>query len=351
MGRWEKSRIKMKNKKKKENDIPSELRQDLVTGDWVIIATGRAKRPDDFSAEHEMVGNDRIEDCPFEDPVSSGQEKDVLIYEVDEDRWSLRVFPNKYPALIRGRIPKSISKGPYTAFTGAGYHELVVPRDHERHIAVMDSVGVVEIFDAYQDRYLDLMRRRSIKYIGIIHNHGKKAGASIAHPHSQIFAFSVVSPYVRLELDGARQYKRSNNVCVFCEMIRYERKVKTRVVVENEDFIVFCPFASRAAFEMWVLPKKHSPYFERLTLENKIRLADVFQKALLALHIALNNPDYNFYIHTSPCDGGDYSYFHWHIEILPKTSAWAGFELSTGVEISTIQPEVAAKFLRKNLKK
>ena len=338
-----------KKKNKKEEILPSELRQDLVTGDWVIIATGRAKRPDDFVVAHEDVGSDRIEDCPFEDPVSSKQEKDILLYQLPDGEWSLRVFPNKYPALIRGKIPKALSEGPYTAMTGAGYHELVVTRDHSKHIALLAVEQVAEIFDAYQERYMDLMRRRSVKYIGVIHNHGKKAGASIAHPHSQIFAIPVVSPYIRLELEGAERYQKRNHVCVFCEMIQYERNIKTRVIVENESFIAICPFASRSAFEMWVLPKKHNPYFERMSNEEKLSLAEVFQKALGALFIALGNPDYNFYIHTSPCDGRDYSYFHWHIEILPQTATWAGFELSTGVEISTIQPEVSAKFLRKNL--
>lgn len=340
----------MNHKTKKNNDIPSELRQDLVTGDWVIIATGRAKRPDDFathSHEEENREADRIEDCPFEDPESSKQEGDVLLYETSEGDWSLRVFPNKYPALVRGRIPKKISEGPYSGFTGAGYHELVVPRDHHKHMALLDIAQVAEIFDAYQERYLDLMRRRSVKYISIIHNHGKKAGASLVHPHSQILAIPVVSPYVQLELTGAERYRKTNRVCAFCEMIKYERVNKTRVVFENEFFIAWCPFSSRSAFEIWVAPKKHNPYFERLANEEKIHLAEVFQKALFLLYSALKNPDYNFYIHTSPCDGNDYPYFHWHVEILPQTASWAGFELSTGIEISTIEPEVAAEFLRK----
>lgn len=338
------------NKKSKKNiELPSELRQDLVTGDWVIIATGRAKRPDDFFVSQESSGNDDISECPFEDPIASGQEKDILLYQLPNGEWSLRVFPNKYPALIRGKVPKTLAEGPYTAMTGAGYHELIVTRDHRKHIALLDVGRVAEIFDAYQDRYMDLMRRQSIKYIGIIHNHGKKAGASIVHPHSQIFAIPVVSPYIQGELDGAERYRKSNRVCVYCEMVQHERKEKRRVICENESFIAFCPFASRSAFEIWVMPKKHSPYFERIADEEKLKLAEVFQESLNALYVALGNPDYNFYIHTSPCDGKDYPYFHWHIEILPKTSTWAGFELSTGIEISTIEPEVAAEFLRKNL--
>lgn len=334
------------NKKQKTVPFPSEIRQDIVTGDWVIIATGRGKRPHDFVSETEELLSDSLSECPFEDPIASGQEKDILLYTTHDGDWSLRVFPNKYPALTRGRVPRLIGEGPYTGFTGAGYHELVVTRDHKRHIALLDAPRIAEIFDAYQDRYIDLMRRRSVKYIGIIHNHGKRAGASLSHPHSQIFALPVVSPYIQLELDGANRYRKSNRKCVYCEMIAYEREVKTRVIAENEKYIAFCPYASRVAFEVWIAPKKHNPYFERLPNEDKLPLAEVFGRVMASLYKGLNNPDYNFYIHTAPCDGQEYSSFHWHIEVLPQTAVWAGFELSTGIEISTIEPEKASQFLR-----
>ena len=133
-------------------------------------------------------------------------------------------------------------------------------------------------------------------------------------------------------------------------MSEYESQAQKRVVFENDKFIAFCPFASRAAFEVWVMPKKHSPYYERITDKDKPELAEVFQRTMSSIYNSLGDPAYNFYIHTSPCDGKDYPHFHWHIEILPHTSTWAGFELQTGIEISTIQPEAAAKHLRKQIK-
>jgi UDPglucose--hexose-1-phosphate uridylyltransferase len=205
------------------------------------------------------------------------------------------------------------------------------------------------VFDAFQDRYLDLMNRKSVNYITIFHNYGKEAGASIAHPHSQLIAIPVISPYVRQELNGAELYHKSNNKCVYCEIANYESKEGTRVVFENDEFIAVAPFSSRSAFEVWVMPKKHKPYFERITDEEKLKLAEVFRKALLGIKRAVNNPPYNFYIHTSPCDGKDYSHYHWHIEILPHTSTWAGFELETGIEISMIEPEVSAQAMRENI--
>lgn len=332
----------------KAKPAASELRQDIVSGDWVVIATGRAKRPDEFVRTDKEENDKGIESCLFEDPIATGQQPDVLIYERPGGDWSLRVFPNKYPAFSHGRS-KNISEGPYTAVTGHGFHEIVVTRDHYRHIAQLDVMEIAEVFDAYQDRYLDMMNKKSVNYVAIFHNHGKECGASIPHPHSQIMAIPVVSPYVKLELDGAEKYHKSNRHCPYCVTVEHEMEEGKRIVFENEDFIAFCPFASRVAFEVWVMPKKHSSYFERITDEQKTKLAEVFSKGLGSIYKALNDPPYNFYIHTSPCDGKDYKHYHWHIEILPHTSTWAGFELDTGIEISTIQPEVAAEYLRQQI--
>jgi UDPglucose--hexose-1-phosphate uridylyltransferase len=336
-------------KKNIKKTTESELRQDIVTGDWVVIATGRAKRPDDFGKAERIKDVVDPADCVFCDPVKSGQEKDLLLYEDSVGEWTLRVFPNKFPAFSRGKVPMPLGEGPYFAMTGTGYHEVIVTRDHDRQIAQMEPIEIAEVFDAFQERYLDLMNKRSVNYISMFHNLGKEVGGSVAHPHSQLMAIPVISPYVQLELDGAELYARSNRKCVYCVMAEYEKEKRTRVIFENEHFIAFCPFASRVAFETWIMPKKHSPYFERINESEKLELGTVFHDTLGAIFKALNDPPYNFYIHTSPCDGKDYPHYHWHIEILPHTSTWAGFELETGIEISTIQPEVAAEYLRKML--
>jgi len=293
----------------------SELRQDIVTGDFVVIATGRAKRPQEFAGIKRALADD-VPD-PFENPEESGQEKDVLIYRRDGGEWSLRVFPNKYPAFSRGRVARELSEGPYFAMTGVGYHEIVVTRDPVRSLALLDVWQGAEVFDAYQERYL----------------------------------VPVVSPYIALELRGAEEYWRSHKHKVHTVMTEYESQARKRVIFENERFIAFCPFASRVAFEIWVVGKRENPYFERITDEEKFSLAEIMQKALYAIYRGLGDPPYNFYIHTAPCDGKDYPHYQWHIEILPHTATWAGFELSTGIEISAIQPEAAAEYLCAQLSK
>ena len=207
---------------------------------------------------------------------------------------------------------------------------------------------VAEILDSFKTRYLDLMNKRNIDYILFIENHGKESGASLVHPHWQMFAFPVISPGVRLELEGSKAYKRSTRECVYCNVIRQELEERKRIICENDSFIALAPFASRCAFEVWILPKSHQPFFERITEEEELEAAEILKEVAGKYANNLEDIPYNMYLHTSPCDGGDYNFYHWHIELLPKTAVWAGFELGTGIEISTIKPETAAKFLRKS---
>jgi UDPglucose--hexose-1-phosphate uridylyltransferase len=332
--------------KKAENKI-SQLRQDLVTGDWVVIATSRAKRPEDFILpEKNIATNIQEETCLFCRPDETGQAESVLIYEREKGDWSLRVFPNKYPAFSCGREIEHFDEGPYFGMDGVGYHEVIVTRDHKKQIADLNVLEVTEIIDAYQERYIDLMNKKSVNFIEIFHNHGKEAGASIVHPHSQLVAIPIISPYIQSELSGAERYYKNNKECVYCIMNEWECETQTRVIFENKEFVAFCPFSSRTAFEVWVSPKKHQPYFERISDGQKQALAEALQNSISKISQALHNPPYNFYVHTSPCDGKDYPHYHWHIEIIPHTAVWAGFELSTGIEVSTIFPEDAATYLK-----
>jgi UDPglucose--hexose-1-phosphate uridylyltransferase len=338
----------MPGKQNNKNKKLTELRQDIVTGDWVVIATGREKRPEEFAEQkREIVEENNDKKCFFCYPEETNQEKDVLIYKNSDDDWSLRVFPNKYPAFSCQGEVNHFEEGPYFGMDGVGYHEVIVTRDHKKQIANLDSLQVAEIIDAYQDRYIDLMNKKNVNYIEIFHNHGKEAGASVVHPHSQLLAIPVISPYVKGELDGAESYFRQNKHCVYCTMAEWEISHQKRIIFENDNFIAFCPYASRAAFEVWVMPKKHKPYFERMGNEEKIQVGEALKISVEKIFQALKDPAYNFYLHTSPCDGKDYPHYHWHIEIIPRTSIWAGFELSTGIEVSTIEPETAAEYLKK----
>ena len=323
----------------------SELRLDLVSNDWVVIATGRAKRPETFKEHKREKESVPPEECPFCNPNIIKQGVRYRINNPDGS-WRVLVVDNKYPAFAKNGTPKIKKNGVNRTIDGIGFHEIIITQDHIKQLALFSNEQVKEVIDAYQSRYLSLMKYKFIKYIAIFHNHGKEAGASVAHPHSQLIAIPVIDPDLKWSIEGATRYFKRTKKCVYCTMIEQDKK-DGRVIYENEKFLVLSPFAPIVSFETRVYPKEHKPYFEKMTEEEKILFADALRVALYKLYKGLDDPAYNFYIHTSPCDNKDYSHYHWHLNILPKTATWAGFELGTGIEISTIQPEKAAEFLRK----
>lgn len=327
---------KQKNKLNKniENSICSELRQDLVSGDWVVMAPKRQSR-------HRRTGV-----CPFCRLEETGQVEPVLEYAREDGSWTLKVIPNKFPALEKYDKLEKRSVGPFSVMNAAGFHEVIITRDHDRHIPDLSVEEVAEIIDAYQDRYLDLMNKRFIDYVSIFHNYGKEAGASLEHPHSQIMALTVIDPDIRRSLEGSKRYYQENKKCVHCVMIEWEREQRERIVFENDDFVAFVPFVSRVPSEIRIFPINHKAYFERITDEEKFNLAKILKESLARIRSAFDNVGYNFFIHTAPCDGNAYDHYHWHIEILPKIAVSAGFEKGARMEIISILPEEAAKKLR-----
>ena len=320
----------------------SELRQDLITGKWVVIAKKRKKRPHNFCIQN----TSKTCKCPFCNPKKSGQNPDTYIIKDKKGEWIARSFQNLFPAFEQqGNLDPKMD-GPYKFENAIGFHEVIVTRDHKKSLGLMEVKKVAKVINLYQKRYLDLMNKRFVRYISIFHNHGQSAGASIEHPHSQLIAVPEVPSDIYDELKGSQDYFQSNQRCAYCTMIAFEKEDEERIVFENESIIAFCPFASRAGYEIWIIPKKHEPYFERAKKTSKIKIASALKICLQKIHKLLNNIDYNFYLHTAPCDGRLYDHYHWHIEILPKSSIWAGFELGTGVEINPFAPEETAKEIR-----
>lgn len=339
---------------KGKTKFPSELRFDMMSKDWVVIATGRGKRPHSFKAKRQEVTTLKSQ-CPFCNLDS--QEKPTLILVKGEERpletgiprdWTTIVVPNKYPAFIPSSQLNPQKEGEfYQRMNAVGFHEVLVTRDHKKQLAQFSLSEVKEVIDAYQLRYLSLRKEKFVNHISIFHNHGVEAGASVVHPHSQIVTTPLIDSDLKKALANSRKYFRAHRRCAYCQMNRWEQKKKKRLVFENKEFLVICPFASKAAFEMIISPKKHLPYFERITERQKERLAEAFKAALAKLYQGLCDPAHNFYLHTSPADGKQYDHYHWHWTIIPKTATWAGFEIGTRMEISTIEPERAAAYLRR----
>lgn len=322
----------------------SELRFDLVSKDWVVIATGRARRPDEYAKQSRIKEETSEKDCLFCHLETQG--KPILEYKDAAGNWEVVSVPNKFPAFSQTGNLHERANGPYSLMDGVGFHEVVISRDHKKSLAEMSSVQVRRVIDAFHERYLDLMNEKFVNYVSIFHNHGREAGASINHPHSQIIAIPLIDPDLQRSLNGSRLFFETQNECVHCKMLEWDLEEKQRIIFENKEYVVLCPFASRVAFETRIYPKVHHAYFERINDQGKGFFAEALQVALSKIFKGLNDPAYNFFIHTSPADGKDYGHYHWHLEILPKTSIWAGFELGTGIQISTIEPEKAAEYLR-----
>lgn len=328
--------------------IASELRQDIVSGDWVVIATGRAKRPDQFLQAKRKPFRQPKHGCPFESLSPNA----VLSYSRNgmkkASEWRVEVIKNIYPAFGEGMCGSFYSRGPYSWTEGTGFHELVVTRNHDRSPGKMSDEEVELMIRAYQERFIAIKEDRCVAYISIFHNHGNEAGATIYHPHSQIIALPVIPPDVGRSFTGSERYFKKHHRCVHCVLLKYELRARERVIYLNKSFAVVAPYASKSAFEMRIFPIKHQPRFEEMSPVERKQLANALRVALGKLYQGLGNPDYNFFIHTSPVKhSGNFRHYHWHVEILPKTSIWAGFEIGTGIEISTLTPESAAAFLKR----
>ena len=328
--------------------MQSEFRQDVVSGDWILIAPGRKKRANSFVRVGKRPRSLK-EGCPFE---NFENHKNVIIsnyFDQGED-WRIKVLANKYPAVVHShKEPKVIKGGKnsiYSVFPGIGHHELVVTRDHDNDYSKLNIKDASLVLQVFRDRYLEFIKDKNMSYVSIFHNFGVGSGGSIYHPHYQIIAIPIIPPDIRHSLHGSKKYYEVHKKCAHCAMIALEKKDKKRIIFENKSAIVFAPFVSRTPFEMRVFPKEHSPYFEETNPEVMADIAECLQAAINKIDKGLD-ADYNFFFHTSPIlDKKKYHHYHWHIEVLPKLTHLGGFELNTGIAINVVDPNEASKLLR-----
>ena len=327
-----------------------ELRKDPIIDRWVIISTERGKRPVFFTEE---ASPSKVSMCP----LCSGNENmtppEVFAIRPDgsppnSPNWTLRVVPNKFPALrIEGDLNKE-GVGLYDRMNGIGAHEVIVETPvHGQTLSNMDVHGIQNVLIAYRERVLDLTKDRRFKYIMIFKNHGSVAGASLDHSHSQLIALPIVPRRVLEEINGGLAYYKYKDRCIFCDIITQEKEDNVRIVFENARFIALSPYASRFPFEVWILPKEHEPYFISSNRDdNYFSAAEVLSAVLKRYDKVLNSPPYNYMIHTTPFGDGATPHYHWHMEVIPRLTKMAGFEWGTGFYINPTPPEEATVYLR-----
>lgn len=328
-----------------------ELRRDPIVGRWVIISTERAGRPHDFF-QHEPVRHPPTSLCPF----CPGQERltprEIMAYrpqhgEPNMPGWTVRVVPNKFPALqVEGDLDRE-GLGLYDRMNGIGAHEVIIETpDHKDALADMPPKRIEDVLWAYRDRMVDLKKDLRFRYLLIFKNHGAAAGATLDHTHSQLIALPVTPTNVLAEIDGCRAHFQQKERCIYCDIVRQEMGDADRIVAENPEFLCLTPYAPRFPFEMWILPKRHAAYFEESQKTQFELLARILSESLRRMNRVLSEPAYNFILHTSPLHEKTGEFYHWHIEIIPKLTQVAGFEWGTGFYINPVTPEESAKFLR-----
>lgn len=326
-----------------------ELRKDPIVGRWVIISSERNKRPTSYNRVSERLNPSM---CPFCEGSEEHTPPEILAYrkegsEPNREGWSLRVFGNKYPALrVEGTMNRE-PKGLYDKMNGIGAHEVIVETsEHNKDLVDMTDAEVRDVFWAYRERMFDLERDSRLKHILIFKNHGEAAGSSLEHSHSQLIATPIVPRSVGEELDGARKYMEFKERCIFCDIIRQELLENERVVRDYDSFIAIEPFASRFPFETWLIPKTHQSSYLEMSESDHMTLARSIKDILLRLKLGLNDPPFNYILHTRPVSREHHEYYHWHFEIIPKLTKMAGFEWGSGFFINPTPPEEAAVFLR-----
>jgi len=336
----------------------NEMRKDYLIDRWTVIAAQRKKRPTDFKKASEEKRQAGV--CALEPGNEHMTPPAVLVYRptakgIKKDRdhdgsrhknWLIRCVPNLYPAFTPPEEDEKIGAGGsvFRRDRATGHHEVLVESpNHDEHPGTARISQLVHVVNACIDRLRELSSKPYVKYVSIFRNHGLEAGASLSHAHTQIIATPFIPKIVEEELKASQDVFKKERHCAFCAIIEKEEK-SDRFVWKNHDFVVFAPWASVHPFEFWVFPKRHQCCLLDLSQSEVESLAKTMRVCFGGLKTLLNDPPYNFGFHQ--ITAGACEYYHWHLEVYPRLSIWAGFEKNTGIFINVVSPEDAAKHMR-----
>lgn len=335
-----------------------ELRHDPIQKRWVIIATERARRPSDFRVERDTLGDGKCPFCYGNEAMTPPEIRAVRDNSPpNAPGWKVRVVPNKFPALrIEGDLERA-AVGQYDRMNGIGAHEVIIETpQHDADLPDLPIGDIATVLAMYRERIVDLRNDSRFRYVLIFRNRGSAAGASLAHPHSQLIATPITPRTVAMELESARMHYMAKERCIFCDIIAQELQTHSRIVAADSDFVSWCPYASRFPFEVTVAPRRHSHDFALIDDSLLMKLARHLKEVLQRIKKSLDDPPYNYMLHTAPAyhakarRPGYWTTieldWHWHLEILPRLTKTAGFEWGTGFYINPTPPEDAARFLR-----
>jgi len=337
----------------------SEFRWDPFKCTWSITTNNRERDPREFIVDRQQV---TLTTCPFCPGQESSTPPEVFAIRnpfspANSPDWQVRVVPNKFPVLrIEGEIDRR-SDGIYETMQGIGAHEVIIESpQHDQGLADLDEGHLTSVFQAYRERLVDLRRDKRFRYLQIFKYFGAEAGAPVPHSHSQLMAVPIIPPVIRTELSACRKFFRANQRCLACDLIARETADGRRVVYNDGQFIVVAPFASAFPFELRLFPLRHCHDFALLQNSELTGFAIALRDTLRRMRMLLNDPPYNFILHTAPPAHPDPDNpedwislpqdFHWHLDLVPRLGRIAGFEWGSGVYINNMPPENAARHLR-----
>lgn len=325
----------------------ADFRWDPVSGQWVIIASNRAQRPNDFQTS---VNRPPSTDCPFCYGNEELTPREIAVYQSGEKngRWNTRVFANKYPAVTENDgVNHEINVGPYRKGDFWGHHEVIVESpDHKTSFSQLCDDESDCAFKAYRDRIAEFASNPVLKHAMLFKNCRPEAGASIEHLHSQILCTSVTTEKVMRRINRARQYFQANRQDVISSIVEFEMGEQVRVIAESENYVAYCPFASRFGYQTSIAPKQRGNRFFELSDEEVFELGRFVRNMVVKLEACLPQAAYNVLLHIAPFDVSADAYYQWHVEFFPRLANPAGYEWGTGCWINPVAPEIAAKELR-----
>jgi UDPglucose--hexose-1-phosphate uridylyltransferase len=332
----------------------SELRQDVTTKEWVILAPERGKRPQQ-QPRKKSADIDNTPNWDSKCPFCPGNEKETPeeVYRIpagkDSPEWAVRVVPNRFAALTPQGNTTRMEEGPFfRKMGGYGIHEVIIDSpSHNTPLAHLPYQQVEKVLRAYRSRYNALKKDRRLKHIIIFKNSGWAAGTSLVHPHSQLVATPIMAPYYHRKFDVAHEYYADLGRCLYCDLIAWDlEKGNSRRVATTDDFLVIHPYASHVPYETWILPRLHHASFGLFPTKNLPELAKVVKDVAFCMYKGLDNPAYNLIVDSTTTDDEEDPYYHWHIRIIPRLTTIAGFEMGSGIYISTALPEETAGYMR-----
>jgi len=326
-----------------------EIRHNIITREWVIIATERAKRPEDFAKSNprraELPAHSPT--CPF-CPGNEGMTPPETFRLPADGRWQVRVVPNKFSALTPVGELERRNEGLKRTISGVGIHEVIVEcPQHDTTLAMLSPADFEKVVHSYYARYEAVTADPRVAHVTIFKNHGERAGTSLEHPHSQLVGTPIIPPQVRDRMENALRFYDENGDCIFCSVMADELIDQVRIVAQSDHFVAFIPYAALTPFHLWIYPLRHTASFSEITETEMTDLSRMLRKVLRKIYYGLDNPDFNISVRTPPREARGMRYYHWYVSIIPRVTRIAGFEIGSGMFINVALPEKSAEYLRK----